>query len=84
MTIFVNGRPIAAAAGQSVAAALLAAGVLRTRDSPSAQAPRGPFCLMGVCQDCAVVIDGVRRTACQTPVRPGQEIVLDRGDAWNG
>jgi hypothetical protein len=57
--IVVDGRPIAAAPGDSVAAALLAAGVLACRTTPVSGAPRAPYCMMGVCFECLVAIDGV-------------------------
>ena len=44
-------------AGQTVAAALTAAGI-RTWRTTRHGAPRGLFCGMGVCQDCLVTIDG--------------------------
>jgi D-hydroxyproline dehydrogenase subunit alpha len=44
--------------GQSVAAALAAAGVLELRESADGSS-RGVFCGMGVCQECLVVIDGI-------------------------
>ncbi len=52
-------RPVMARAGESVAAALLAAGVSTTRTTPVGGTPRSPFCLMGACFDCLMVIDGV-------------------------
>ena len=50
---------IRARAGDTVAAALLAAGVDHCRTTPVTGAPRAPYCLMGVCFDCLVTIDGV-------------------------
>ncbi len=35
---------------------------------------RGAFCHMGVCQECALHVDGVLRQACLTPVRPGMAV----------
>lgn len=68
---FFDGRPIDAHAGESLAAALLAAGVRALRNSPRASAPRAAFCWMGLCQECTVVADGVRRPACRLEVREG-------------
>jgi predicted molibdopterin-dependent oxidoreductase YjgC len=43
-------------------------------------APRGPFCLMGVCFECLVEIDGRSNCcACMTQVAPGMRIVTQRG-----
>lgn len=77
VTIAVNGAPVAATPGESVATALLAAGMTVWRRSPRARTPRGAFCLMGVCQECIVRIDGRRAVACQESVRAGLIIELD-------
>jgi D-hydroxyproline dehydrogenase subunit gamma len=81
VTIHVDDRPIEAYAGESVAAALLAAGVVRFRSSAERAEPRGPFCLMGVCQECVVLIDARTVTSCQMPVRAGLRITLSGGAA---
>ncbi|MBI1777842.1 MAG: (2Fe-2S)-binding protein [Proteobacteria bacterium] len=78
VTITVDGQPVAAFAGESVAAALLAAGIYRLRSSPLAASPRGMFCWIGICQECVVAIEGRTVPACQEPVREGLEIVLLR------
>ena len=64
--------------GESVAAALLAAGILHLRSSPRQGEPRGMFCAMGVCQECLVEVDGRAVPACMTPVREGMSIRLRR------
>ena len=70
-----EGMPVDARAGDSVAAALLAAGVLALRDTPVSGAPRGPFCMMGACFECLVEIDGAaNRQACMTPVAEGMKV----------
>jgi len=78
--IVVDGRSIAASPGDSVAAALLAAGVLACRTTPVSGAPRAPYCMMGVCFDCLLTIDGVgSRQACLTRVRDGMAIETQQG-----
>jgi predicted molibdopterin-dependent oxidoreductase YjgC len=80
VTILLDGAPIAARAGDSVAAALLAAGIIATRTTPVSGAPRGPYCMMGACFECLMVIDGVAsRQACLTPVREGMRVERQRG-----
>lgn len=75
-----DGREIAARPGDSVAAALLAAGIRRFRDTAVSQSPRGPFCMMGVCFDCLVTIDGVPdRQACLTEAAPGMRVASQSG-----
>ena len=70
-----DGEEIAALEGDTLAAALLAAGVTRLRNAPVSGAPRAPYCMMGVCFDCLVEIDGVgHQQACLVPVRHGMEV----------
>ena len=73
-----NGEDIAACDGDSVAAALLAAGVQSFRATPASGAPRGPFCMMGACFDCLVEIGGETVQACMTPVSPGLKVTSPR------
>jgi len=75
ISITVNGTPVKAYRGENVAAALLAAGLLRLRTSPRGGA-RGAFCFMGVCQECTVEHDGRAVSSCQLPCEDGMAIVL--------
>ena len=80
VAITVDGKPVAARGGDTVAAALLAAGIDRFRTTPGTEAPRAPYCLMGVCFDCLVTIDGVgSRQACLVPVREGMKVETQQG-----
>lgn len=75
VAITVDGHPFEARAGDSVAAALLAAGRVATRGSAVSASPRGPYCLMGVCFECLVTVDGVAsRQGCLVEVREGMRI----------
>ena len=74
IAINVDGRRIIAYRGESVAAALLAAGIVQLRTSPRNGEPRGAFCFMGSCQECLISIDGKRHLACQTPVAEGLSV----------
>ncbi|MCA0424864.1 MAG: (2Fe-2S)-binding protein [Proteobacteria bacterium] len=76
ITIMVDGRPLVARAGDSVAVALGLNDILKMRSSPAAGAPRGAFCFMGVCQECAIYIDGALRQACLTRVAEGMVVEL--------
>lgn len=76
LRIFVNGRPIEAMAGQSVAAALWASGIRTLRRSPREGAPRGAFCMMGVCQECLVAIDGDTVQSCLVAVEPDLRVTI--------
>ena len=80
IAIFIDGRPFAARDTDTVAAAMLAAGVEHCRTTPVSGAPRAPYCMMGVCFDCLVTIDGVgNRQACLVRVREGMRIEMQRG-----
>jgi len=75
-----DGRTLAVPEHCSVAAALLAAGVSRFRSTPVSGAPRAPYCLMGVCFECLLEIDGVaNRQACLVPVQPRMKIRSQEG-----
>lgn len=75
--IEVDGRPLDAERGLSVAAALLRAGIRCLRRSPGGL-PRGAFCMMGVCQECLVEVDGEKRQACLVAIEPGMKIVTGK------
>ncbi len=80
VALTLDGRPVECRAGDTVAAALLAAGVDRCRTTPVSGAPRAPYCLMGVCFDCLVTIDGIgSRQACLVPVREGMAVETQSG-----
>jgi len=80
LTLKVDGQPIRARAGDTVAAAMLAAGLDHCRTTPVSGAPRAPYCLMGVCFECLVTIDGVgSRQACLIPVRDGMTVETQLG-----
>ncbi len=75
-----EGQPLLAHTGDSVAAALLAGNHWDFRSTPVSGASRGPFCMMGVCFDCLVEIDGVaNRQACMTEVRDGMRVKRQLG-----
>ena len=74
VTLWVDGQAIEAFTGESLAAALLAAGRRALRTSPRAGTPRGLFCMMGVCQECLVSVDGRRTLACQVAVCDGMRV----------
>jgi predicted molibdopterin-dependent oxidoreductase YjgC len=75
-----DGEEIAAAEGQSIAAALLAAGRRVWRWTAERGEPRGLFCGMGVCYDCLVEVDGrPNQRACQTPVVAGMRVRSQHG-----
>ncbi len=80
VTIFIEDRPIRVPANDTVAAALLTEGMTYFRTMPTDNTRRAPFCMMGACFECLVEIDGVsNQQACQTRVRDGMTIKLQKG-----
>ena len=80
VTIHIDGKPYPARTGDTVAAALLANGISHCRTTPVSDSPRAPFCMMGVCFDCLMTIDGAgNRQACLVPVREGLRIETQHG-----
>jgi predicted molibdopterin-dependent oxidoreductase YjgC len=80
VALTIDGKAIAARQGDTVAAALMAAGIPHCRTTPVTQSTRAPYCLMGVCFECLVTIDGVgSRQACLVPVRQGMQVETQLG-----
>jgi D-hydroxyproline dehydrogenase subunit gamma len=80
VTLTVDGKKVTARDGDSVAAGLLAADIVQCRTTPVSGAPRAPYCMMGVCFDCLVTIDGIgNRQACMMRVREGMRIETQQG-----
>ena len=80
VTLTIDGRDVKAREGDSVAAAMLAAGISHCRTTPVSGSPRAPYCMMGVCFDCLVAIDGVgNRQGCLVRVREGMQVELQLG-----
>jgi D-hydroxyproline dehydrogenase subunit gamma len=76
----VDGEPVEAHAGETVAGALLATGRRRARRTAWRDEPRGPHCLMGVCHECRMVVDGVPNVrTCLTPAREGMVVETQVG-----
>ncbi|WP_043837746.1 (2Fe-2S)-binding protein [Muricoccus aerilatus] len=75
-----DGEPVEGREGDSVAAALLALGRDACRETAVSGAARGGYCMMGVCFDCLVVIDGTgNRQACLVPLREGMSVETQHG-----
>lgn len=80
ITISFDGQPLAARAGDTVAAALIAHGVMQSRTTPVTGSPRAAYCMMGVCFDCMVIIDGVgSQQGCLVEVRDGMTVETQHG-----
>jgi predicted molibdopterin-dependent oxidoreductase YjgC len=73
--IEVDGQPVTAYAGETLATAMQAAGIraftTHTQPHPSSRL----FCGMGTCYQCLVTIDGLPNyQACRTLARPGMKV----------
>ena len=75
-----EGETIRARAGESLAAALLAAGIVALRETAADGTARGPYCMIGNCFECRVEIDGrPNQQACLQRVRAGMRVRRQRG-----
>jgi aerobic-type carbon monoxide dehydrogenase small subunit (CoxS/CutS family) len=78
--IEVDGKPVVAYEGETVAAALMAAGIRTTNKTAKRDEPRGICCGIGLCYGCTMVIDGVPNTrTCQTLAKPGMRLETQKG-----
>lgn len=78
-TFSFEGQAIQAWPGETVAAALMAAGELHLRDAEDGS-PRGVVCGIGVCWECRCIVDGAANTrACMTEARAGMVVERQHG-----
>ena len=78
--IYFDGQPLDVPDDVSVASALLMSGVRTFRSTPVSGSARAPYCMMGVCFECLVEIDGrPSRQSCLTQVRDGMDIQRQEG-----
>ncbi len=83
--ITVDGRRILARDGETIAAALMAAGIRIHRYTPKRHQPRGVFCGIGQCSDCIMTVNGVPNVkTCVTPVTSGMVIETQYGTGGFG
>jgi predicted molibdopterin-dependent oxidoreductase YjgC len=74
-----DGTVVEAVEGDTVAGAIMAAGISDLREAPVSGAPRGPYCMMGVCFECLVEIDGIgHQQACLLSVKNGMIIKREK------
>lgn len=82
VTLRIEGREYQVPVGISVAAAVLLCGINKVRNTPVTDSPRLPYCMMGICFDCLMNIDGVpNQQACQVEVRENMKIEYQQGAA---
>lgn len=75
VVIYVDGREVRAREGEPLLAAMLAEGILIQRYTRRFHQPRGMFCGIGRCTDCAVTVNGRPNVrSCMVPVEPGMVV----------
>lgn len=74
LTFFWQGQVLSAQEGDTIASALLAAGIRSNRQNPVSGNPRAPFCMMGSCFECMVEVDGQIIQACMELVNEGMRV----------
>lgn len=80
IVIHVEGQAMRVGEGQTLATALLGAGVVPFRKTSVSGSPRAPLCLMGVCFDCLVEVDGSQNVqSCLVEVKNGMQVRLPTG-----
>ncbi len=78
--VSLNGVKIQVTEGVTVAAIALIHGLSYTRTTPVSASKRAPFCMMGVCYECQMVIDGKsNQRACMTYVQQGMQVETQQG-----
>ena len=75
-----DGAPVEAFPGETIATALLAAGRRIARRTARRGTPRGLFCAIGVCHDCRMVVDGEANVrTCLAPAQPDMVVKTQVG-----
>jgi len=83
ITFQYKGQEITAYQGETIAAALYAAGIRVLKKSNKYKRPRGLFCAIGNCASCYMVVNGVFHVkTCITKVKEGMvvEEETEKGD----
>lgn len=75
-----EGQELAGHEGETIAAALHAAGVKVLSRSPVLHRPRGFFCAIGTCSSCLMMVDNVPNVrVCVTKLKAGMVVKEQRG-----
>jgi hypothetical protein len=75
LTLYIDGAPVLAEAGETVAAVLVRQSDPTSRTTPITQSPRAPYCMMGVCFECLAIVDGLASTqTCLVTVRDAMRV----------
>lgn len=85
LEIILDGKVVSVPENMTVAAAALYGGMASVRETPVSGAERLPLCMMGVCFECLMTIDGQpNQRGCQVVVQPGMVIERQLGAAQFG
>lgn len=80
VTVQIDGKRVQVPTGATAAAAMLMHGESSTRTTPVTGAPRAPYCMMGVCFECLLEIDGEpNQQGCLVIVAEGMRIARQLG-----
>lgn len=81
-----NDQPLTGYEGDTVASALLAAGIKIFSHSPRLKRPRGLYCAIGNCSSCQMTVDGIPNVkTCITVLKEGMRVETqkDRGRLYD-
>jgi len=76
LTLHWYDQEISAQPNDTVASALLLAGIRATRKGTVSGNSRLPFCMMGSCFECLIEIDGQIVQSCMTPAKDGMRLSM--------
>ncbi|AZR72469.1 pyridine nucleotide-disulfide oxidoreductase [Anoxybacter fermentans] len=80
VTFTFNGQEVEGYEGETIAAALHAAGIRKLSESQKLHRPRGLFCAIGNCSSCLMKVDGIPNVKiCITKVREGMRVEEQKG-----
>ncbi len=75
-----NGQQVEGYEGETIAAALHAAGIRKLSESQHHHRPRGLFCAIGNCSSCQMKVDGIPNVKiCVTKVQEGMKVEEQKG-----
>ena len=75
--ITIDGKKVEAKSGQTLAAVMLANGHTTCQYSTKSGQPRGLYCGMGICWECAMVVDGRQNVrSCITLAAPDMKVEI--------
>ena len=78
-----DGVEMTAVEGQSIAGALIGAGVISWRRTRFDDRPRGVFCGIGACFDCLITVNGEPNVrACLSQIREGDRVERQEGTGY--